>query len=185
MVNRSWAQNGCYYRDDSHVQCIQVRSLQRSSNCQSLVRRRNKGKSCKMWCLCRKVSNHSQHKLPFSRFMFIVQKSHGPDCPVAGARVFLRHAPSTRVCNSSTSAPVKPIHFAPIVIEAICDNTAMETRGCQTCPSSGRRSLALYTEKFACALFQSLLSRTVSGVALTISPLISTGVRASACWMSS
>ena len=39
-----------------------------------------------MWCLCRKSSNHSQHQPPFSRFRLIVQKNHGPDCPVVEAR---------------------------------------------------------------------------------------------------
>ena len=39
-----------------------------------------------MWCFCRKSSNHSQHQSPSSRFRFIVQKSHGPDCPEAGTR---------------------------------------------------------------------------------------------------
>ena len=54
------------------------------------------GNSCRMWCLCRKSPNQSQHQSLFSRSRFIVQKSHGPDCPVAGTSVFLRHASSDR-----------------------------------------------------------------------------------------
>ena len=55
-----------------------------------------------------------------------MQKSHGPDCPVAGARVFQRHASSRRVCTSSTSTPGTKVsnlsrfntQFAPIVMES-------------------------------------------------------------------
>ena len=52
-------------------------------------------------CVCRKSSNHSQHHSPISQFRLIVQKSHGPDCPVADARVLCRHMSSRGACNAS------------------------------------------------------------------------------------
>ena len=142
------------------------------------------GKSCKMWCLCRKSYNLSQHQSPFSRFRFFVQKSHGPDSPLAGTRVFLRHASSRRVCSSPTSTPGTKL-FKPIAVQH------------PVCPKTGSLSgCALFTEtripvethlmsnfsfvrsamsrsvhrKNDCSLFQDLLSGAVSSLALTMSP---------------
>ena len=60
VINLSWAKNGC-----SAVVTAMYKVF-RKANCRgrpfvSLSKSVEKRKSCKMWCLCRKSSNHSQH----------------------------------------------------------------------------------------------------------------------------
>ena len=144
-----------------------------------------------MWCLCRKSSNHSQHQSPFSRFRFIVQKSHGSDGPVAGTRDLLRHVWSKRVRSSATSTPgtklLKPIAVQHPVCPN-CDGSNLRQHGQSirgrtihrdTNPvethlmsnfSFVRSALSRSVHrKIACALFQDLLSGAVSSLALTMS----------------
>ena len=105
-----------------------------------------------------------------------MQKSHGPDCLVGGARALLRYASSRRVCNSSTLACGAKLfnlsrfntQFVPVVIEATCDNTGKQ-------PGS-----ALFTET-RIPVDTHLMSNCPF-----VRPALShiAGVRTSACWRS-
>ena len=89
----------------------------------------NKETTAKCVCVANRPTTHSTNH--FSRIRFIAQKSPGPDCPVAGTRVILRHASTKRVCSRSTSILRTKLldfsrfntQFSQIVMEAICANT--------------------------------------------------------------
>ena len=72
MVNLPWVQNGCSACDHDHEQCTEVRSLQKSSNCQSLVKRTNK--VVQNVVFVSPVVQPLTAPITFSRFKFTVQK---------------------------------------------------------------------------------------------------------------
>ena len=111
-----------------------------SSTRRSLAERRNKEcVSCRKQCLCRKPSNHSQHRSPFSRLRLNVQNDPRSRLPRGkDARPFLRPASSKKVCSRSTSTLGAKLlnlsrfrsQVAPIVTEASCDKTGRATKEC-------------------------------------------------------
>ena len=108
--------------------------------------------------------------------LFIVQRSQGPDCPVAGTRNFFRHTSFKRGCSRSTSETkllslsLFRTQFAPSETR-ITVETHLISNFSLVRPAFSR----MVPKETAFSLFQSLWSGAVSSVALSKS----TGVRAS------